>query len=183
MKTSHYLTQSAGFINYCRLEKYGCGLLNDETANPVEDRHGLPAVLVSTVGRSARFCRITNLAKGDIMNKPKLTPTCLALAVLIGAGGTALAQSAAGVPDPGHPRINEVQQRIDNQESRVDRGISDGQINAKQAAHDDAKLAREQNSLNRDEAKNGGHITKAEQRNLNKRLNKGSRQIYHQRHQ
>jgi hypothetical protein len=116
------------------------------------------------------------------VNKPKLTLTCLALIVLIGSGGTAIAQSAAGVPDPGHPRINEVQQRIDNQENRVDRGISDGQINAKQAAHDDAKLAREQNSLNHDEAKNGGHITKAEQRNLNKRLNKGSGQIYRQRH-
>jgi hypothetical protein len=116
------------------------------------------------------------------MNNPKLTLTSLALAVLLGSAGAAMAQNAAGSPDPGHPRINEVQTRIDNQESRVDRGISDGQINAKQAAHDDAKLAREQNSLNKDEAKNGGHITKAEQRNLNKRLNKGSRQIYAQRH-
>ncbi len=116
------------------------------------------------------------------MNMPKLALTYLTLTVLIGSAGTAIAQNAAGVPDPGHPRINEVQQRIDNQENRVDRGISDGQINAKQAAHDDAKLAREQNSLNRDEAKNGGHITKGEQKNLNKRLNKGSRQIYRQRH-
>jgi hypothetical protein len=86
------------------------------------------------------------------------------------------------VPDPGHPRVNEVQQRIDNQQGRVDRGISDGQINGRQASHDDAKLAREQKSLNRDEAKDGGHITKANQRNLNKRLNKGSRRIYRQRH-
>jgi hypothetical protein len=116
------------------------------------------------------------------MNKPKLMLTSLALTVLIGSTANVNAQSAAGVPDPGHPRINEVQQRIDNQQARVDRGISDGQINARQAAHDDAKLAREQNSLNRDEAKNGGHITKGEQRNLNGRLNKGSRQIYRQRH-
>jgi len=116
------------------------------------------------------------------MIKPKSTLTSLALTVLIGSGGTAIAQSAPDVPDPGHPRINEVQQRIDNQQSRVDRGISDGQINAKQAAHDDAKLGREQSSLNKDEAKNGGHITKGEQKNLNKRLNKGSKQIYRQRH-
>ncbi|MGA2710719.1 MAG: hypothetical protein ACLQJ0_06425 [Steroidobacteraceae bacterium] len=116
------------------------------------------------------------------MIKPKFTLTSLALTVLIGSGGTAFAQSAPGVPDPGHPRVNEVQQRIDNQQSRVDKGISDGQINAKQAAHDDAKLGREQNSLNQDEAKNGGHITKGEQNNLNKRLNKGSKQIYRQRH-
>jgi hypothetical protein len=78
--------------------------------------------------------------------------------------------------------VNEVEQRVDNQQNRVDRGISDGQINAKQAAHDDNKLAREQKSLNRDEAKNGGHITKSEQSHLNKRLNKGSKQIHRQRH-
>jgi hypothetical protein len=117
------------------------------------------------------------------MSQQKLALTSLALIALIGSAGIANAQSAAGVPDPGHPRLNEVQQRIDNQENRVDRGISDGQINAKQAARDDAKLGREQNSLNQDEAKNGGHITKAEQRNLNKRLNKGSRQIHRQRHE
>jgi len=116
------------------------------------------------------------------MNKPTRTFISLALTALIGSAGTAIAQSAAGVPDPGHPRVNEVQTRIDNQENRVDRGVSDGQINARQATRDDAKLAREQNSLNRDQAKNGGHITKAEQANLNKRLNKGSAQIYHQRH-
>ncbi len=116
------------------------------------------------------------------MIKTKFTLRSLALTVLIGSGGTVFAQSAPGVPDPGHPRINEVQQRIDNQQSRVDKGISDGQINAKQAAHDDAKLGREQSSLNRDEAKNGGHITKGEQKNLNSRLNRGSKQIYRQRH-
>ncbi len=115
------------------------------------------------------------------MNKPKLMLTSLALSVLIGSGGAALAQAPAAVPDPGHPRVNEVQQRIDNQQNRVDRGVSDGQINARQAAHDDAKLGREQASLNHDEATHGGHITKSEQRNLNKRLNAGSRQIHRQR--
>jgi len=115
------------------------------------------------------------------MNKPTLTLTCLALTVLIGSVATANAQSTNGVSDPGHPRINETQQRIDNQQNRINRGISNGQINATQAARDDAKLAREQNSLNRDESKNGGHITKAEQRHLNKRLNAGSRQIHRQR--
>jgi hypothetical protein len=113
------------------------------------------------------------------MNAVKFPLTSIALTMLVGAGGTALAQSAP--PDPGHPRVNEVQNRIDNQQARVDRGVSDGQINAKQAARDDAKLGREQTSLNKDMAKDGGHITKGEQRNLNKRLNRGSRQIHRQR--
>ena len=116
------------------------------------------------------------------MNELQLRLAALTLTVLAISSGSAMAQSAPGVPDPGHPRVNEVQQRVDNQENRVDRGVSDGQISAKQATRDDAKLAREQNSLNRVQAKDGGHITTGEQRNLNKRLNKGSRQIHRQRH-
>jgi hypothetical protein len=113
------------------------------------------------------------------MRKPIVIAFALASFVVCGAPA-AMAQAA--VADPGHPRINEVEHRIQNQQDRVDKGVSDGQINANQAARDDAKLAREQNSLNQDEAKNDGHITKAEQKNLNRRLNKGSRQIHRQRH-
>ena len=112
------------------------------------------------------------------MKKPIVTALALAV-VVVGGARTAMAQAA--VADPGHPRINEVEQRIQNQQDRVDKGVSEGQITAKQAARDDAKLAREQASLNQDAAKNGGHITKAEQDNLNRRLNKGSRTIHRQR--
>ena len=110
------------------------------------------------------------------------TPIAVVVALIsmsLGSARVVLAQTAPA--DPGHPRVNEVEQRIQNQQDRVDKGVSDGQINAKEAARDDAKLAREQASLNQDEAKNGGHITKSEQNNLNKRLNKGSRQIHRQR--
>jgi hypothetical protein len=106
-------------------------------------------------------------------------PIIIALALALGSATAVMAQATSA--DPGHPRINEVEQRIQNQQDRVDKGVSDGQITAKQATKDDAKLAREQNSLNQDAAKNGGHITKAEQRNLNRRLNKGSRTIHRQR--
>ena len=109
----------------------------------------------------------------------KTTSLFLAAALSLSLSGMAMAQTAT--PDPGHPRVNEVQDRINNQEARVDKGISDGQINAKQAARDDAKLAREQNSLNKDMAGDKGHITKKEQKNLNKRLNKGSATIHRQR--
>ncbi len=90
----------------------------------------------------------------------------------------AFAQSAP--IDPGHPRVNQVEKRIDNQEARVNRGVSDGQINASQAARDDAKIGREQTSLNRDMAAHHGHITRANQRHLNHRLNHGSRTIHRQ---
>ncbi len=95
------------------------------------------------------------------------------------SAGAAFAQTPPA--DPGHPRVNEVERRIDRQQSRVDQGVSDGQINARQAARDDAKLGREQSSLNRDMAHDHGHITRAEQRRLNHRLNRGSRTIHRQR--
>ena len=103
----------------------------------------------------------------------------IAAGLILSGTGAAFAQTAQ--PDPGHPRVNEVERRIENQQARVDKGVSAGQINAAQAAKDDAKLAREQASLNKDMAGDKGHITKAEQRHLNKRLNKGSATIHKQR--
>lgn len=85
-------------------------------------------------------------------------------------------------PDPGHPRINEVDQRLENQQNRVNNGVHDGQINGRQAARDEHRDARVQHQMSRDEAKHGGHITKREQHHLNHELNHNSHDIHHQRH-
>ena len=93
--------------------------------------------------------------------------------------GTTLA-SAQTVPD--HPRVNEVNQRLDNQQQRIDNGLKNGTMTGKQAARDeahDANIARRESV---DEAKHGGHLTKAEQNRLNKSLNKNSKRIYNQKH-
>jgi hypothetical protein len=99
------------------------------------------------------------------------------LAVLLaGAPLLALAQDV-----PGHPRENEVNTRLEDQQKRTDAGVAKGQINARQAARDstrDAKVAREES---RDEAKHDGHITKAEQAKMNRQLNKDSKDIHDQR--
>jgi hypothetical protein len=84
--------------------------------------------------------------------------------------------------DPGHPRINEVQGRIDNQEKRIDQGVNKGQITPNQAARDMRRDARIERQLKRDEAKHNGHITKGEQARLNRELNRNSNKIYDQRH-
>ena len=82
---------------------------------------------------------------------------------------------------PGHPRISEVDRRVENQQDRIDAGVKDGQITAKQAAHDETRLTNTEERLSADEAKNGGHITAAEQRNLNHTLNVNSAAIHRQR--
>lgn len=83
--------------------------------------------------------------------------------------------------DPGHPRVNEVDSRLQNQQNRVDAGVKDGQLNAKEAARDTKRDERVSQQLSKDEAKHGGHITKREQRKLNKELNKNSKRIHRQR--
>jgi hypothetical protein len=109
--------------------------------------------------------------------KFSILPAAVAFAVAL--SGPVFAQQAI---DPGHPRVNEIQGRIDNQENRVNQGIGQGQVNAKQAARDEARDARVERQLQRDEAKHGGHITKGEQAQLNRELNRNSRAIYRQRH-
>ena len=106
----------------------------------------------------------------------KITKLLLATAFV----ATTVVAAHADDVDPGHPRINQVDTRIDNQQSRVQSEEATGKINANQAARDDAKLNREQNSVNKDAAKNGGHITKGEQNRLNGREDAGNRQDRHE---
>jgi hypothetical protein len=83
--------------------------------------------------------------------------------------------------EPGHPRVNEVQGRIDNQENRINQGVNKGQITPNQAARDERRDARVERQLHRDEAKHDGHITKGEQAKLNRELNHNSQAIHRQR--
>jgi hypothetical protein len=94
--------------------------------------------------------------------------------------GSALAQDAA--PVPGHPRVNEVNQRLDNQQNRIANGQENGSMNGKQAARDEKRDANVAQRESRDEAANGGHLTKVEKRNLNRSLNRDSSNIHHQKH-
>jgi hypothetical protein len=89
----------------------------------------------------------------------------------------ALAQT---VPD--HPRVNEVNQRLDNQQARINQGVVNGTMNNRQAARDekhDANIAKRESV---DEAKHNGHLTKGEQNRLNRSENRNSRHIYRQKH-
>jgi hypothetical protein len=87
-------------------------------------------------------------------------------------------QAGPGVVDPGHPRVNEVDQRLQNQKERIEQGVKNGTMTkqeAQQAWHNDKRIA---NHERKDMAANGGHLTQGEQRHLNKALNKNSNKIY-----
>jgi hypothetical protein len=78
---------------------------------------------------------------------------------------------------PDHPRRHQVNQRLKNQNKRINREYKEGEISRQQAR----QLHREDHRIRREEqvmaSQNGGHITKQEQRTLNQQENSVSRQI------
>jgi hypothetical protein len=82
---------------------------------------------------------------------------------------------------PGHPRVNEVNQCIDNQQTRIDKGVADGTITSTQAARDEKHDANIAQRTRADEARHNGHLTKRETARLNRSENRNSRHIRHQR--
>ncbi len=105
--------------------------------------------------------------------------------------GSAVAQTATsntsgagpGVVDPGHPRVNEVNQREQNQQNRIANGIKNDKLTPNQAAHLEKRETAVQNREQKDMAKNNGHLTKAEQRGINRQQNRISRTIAKDKHE
>ncbi len=118
------------------------------------------------------------------------TKSLVALAV----GGLMLAGSAAAqttsttsgagpaVVDPGHPRVNQVNRREARQQKRIANGVASGKLNAKETSNLEKREASVQNRKQRDMAKHNGHLTKAEQRGINRQQNRISRSIYKDKH-
>jgi hypothetical protein len=112
------------------------------------------------------------------------TKSLLVLAV----GGLMIAGSASaqtsttsgagpGVVDPGHPRVNEVNNREENQQQRIGNGVKNGTLTSKQTANLENRETSVQNREKADMAKNNGHLTKAEQRGINRQQNRISKSI------
>lgn len=121
--------------------------------------------------------------------KNTFTNSLLVLAV----GGLLLAGSASaqnsttsgagpGVVDPGHPRVNEVNGREGLQQQRIANGVSSGKLSAQQTSNLEKREASVQNREQRDMAKNNGHLTKSEQRGINRQQNRISNSIYKDKH-
>ncbi len=120
-----------------------------------------------------------------------IAKSLLSLAV----GGLMIAGSAAaqtstdtsgggpGVVDPGHPRVNQVNRRQERQQQRIANGVENGKLSPKQTAHLENREARVQNREQKDMAAHNGHLTKAEQKGINRQQNRISKSIYKDKHQ
>ena len=117
------------------------------------------------------------------------TKSLLALAV----GGLMLAGSASaqpsttsgagpGVVDPGHPRVNQVNRREARQQKRIGNGVASGKLTSQQATNLEKRETSVQNREQKDMAKHNGHLTKAEQKGINRQQNRISKSIYKDKH-
>ena len=108
---------------------------------------------------------------------PRIIVLALGSILTLSGMSTAMAQNV-----PGHPGINQIDQRLLNQQRFIDAGVNQRQIGARGAAQDSGLDARVGRQLSRDEARHNGRITGAERRQLNRELDQNSRRIYAQRH-
>jgi hypothetical protein len=76
-----------------------------------------------------------------------------------------------------HPRVNQVNGRIDNQEKRITEERKEGDITKKQAHKDRKNLKKINKEKHQMRKADGGHLTKKDQKDLNKDLNKNSQKI------
>ncbi len=104
----------------------------------------------------------------------KLAGLMIGIAVITGTAAPLLAETQF---QKNHPRRDQVNERLANQNRRINQEVKEGEMTPQQAR----KLHREDRQIRQEErdmaSQNGGHITKSEQRVLNQQENAVSRQI------
>jgi hypothetical protein len=102
--------------------------------------------------------------------------------------GSAVAQNSntsgagPGKYDPAHPRVNQVNQREQHQQNRIANGVKSGQLTPRETAKLEGRENRLVQNQKRDMAKDNGHLTKANQAQLNREANRVSNGIYKDKH-
>jgi len=103
--------------------------------------------------------------------------------------GSASAQTSTtsgagpGVVDPGHPRVNEVNKREANQQTRIGNGVANGKLTSQQTTNLEKRETSVQNREKKDMAEHNGHLTKAEQKGINRQQNRISKSVYKDKHE
>lgn len=110
------------------------------------------------------------------MNHSNRSPLTFAATIVALAGlvGTA---SADDTWQKNHPRREQVNQRLSNQNKRINADVKNGTMTQAQANavhHEDHQVRQEERDM---ASQNGGHITKTEQKALNQQENGISNQI------
>ena len=108
---------------------------------------------------------------------PKLIAFTFAVAFSTGIAANAMAETQW---NKDHPRRHEVNQRLNNQNRRIDHKVATGQMTRAQAAalhQDDRQIRQEERDMAHQD---NTHITRQEQRTLNQQENQVSKDIAHE---
>jgi len=76
-----------------------------------------------------------------------------------------------GVYDPGHARVNEMDGRMGRSQDAIKNGVRQGTLTHQQARQLERNEQRISNQEQKDMAANGGHLTQAQQNQLNRAQN------------
>jgi hypothetical protein len=87
-----------------------------------------------------------------------------------------------GDHDPGHGRVNQVNQQETYGQNRITNGAKDGELNSAQAARLDGQEDKIEAQEKADMAKNHGHLTKKEQNQLNNEQKHLDKRIWKDKH-
>src|SRR6202162_1505175 len=104
----------------------------------------------------------------------RLLSATVITAALAGPAGTA---SADTTWQKNHPRREQVNNRLANQNARIHQDVKNGTLTKGQAAalhHQDHQVRQEERAM---ASQNGGHLTKSEQKELNQQENGISKEI------
>jgi len=110
-----------------------------------------------------------------IENLKKFVAIAVLSAFTAGMAGGAMANEGQWAKN--HPRRDQVNDRLENQNKRINQERREGEISKSQATklhHEDHQIRKEEQLM---ASQNGGHITKQEQKTLNQQENAVSRQI------
>jgi hypothetical protein len=104
----------------------------------------------------------------------RVSTITLAGVLAVGLCGSAMAATGW---EQNHPRRAQVNDRLQNQNRRIDHEVREGEIGRARAARlhrDDRQIRHEERIM---ASQDGGHITRLEQRTLNQQENRVSREI------
>lgn len=104
----------------------------------------------------------------------KISAVAIVAAFAFAVAGSAMAETQW---EKDHPRRDQVNDRLQNQNKRIHKEVKEGEISKKQASalhKQDHQIRQEERDM---ASQNGGHITKQEQRTLNQQENHVSKEI------
>ena len=119
--------------------------------------------------------RVTLILEID-MNRTKYTFVIALSAVLLGSLATNVMANESKW-EKNHPRRDQVNERLENQNKRINHEVKEGEISKQQAIalhKQDHQIRQEERDM---ASQNKGHITKQEQKTLNQQENAVSKEI------